>query len=266
MTSLKSATYRREMQRVAYIAARILTRFEVTGELAPHDGPRIFAANHIGSFDTFALLATFHKMGVTPRIMAGERFFTGRLGKYPRRADYLPVPSTEDPQRRISAFYCTVTALQDGDDVAIFPEGRISLDPELWPEKPYTGVGRLAPAVTKGGGRTPEIVPVTQWGAQNVFPVPNSKATHPRSKVRWLGRAAYNIARRPRVRVHVGPSMNKEVTSGQLSPRQSANQVMEHITGELVRMRHGEPAIPCGADRRKRTDPSRRLITHPRGR
>jgi 1-acyl-sn-glycerol-3-phosphate acyltransferase len=224
VTSLKSATYRREMQRVAYIAARILTRFEVTGELAPHDGPRIFAANHIGSFDTFVLLATFHKMGVTPRIVAGERFFTGRLGKYPRRADYL------------------------------------------WPEKPYTGVGRLAPAVTKGGGRTPEIVPVTQWGAQNVFPVPNSKATHPRSKVRWLGRAAYNIARRPRVRVHVGPSMNKEVTSGQLSPRQSANQVMEHITGELVRMRHGEPAIPCGADRRKRTDPSRRLITHPRGR
>src|SRR6266540_3166500 len=54
-------------------------------------------------------------------------------------------------------------ALLDGSVVAAYPEGRISLDPGVWPERGKTGVARLA--LTTG---TP-VVPVSQWGAHEVL-------------------------------------------------------------------------------------------------
>ena len=47
--------------------------------------------------------------------------------------------------------------------VGICPEGTLTRDPQLWPMKAKTGVGRLA-LRTKA-----PVIPVAQWGAQSVL-------------------------------------------------------------------------------------------------
>ena len=48
--------------------------------------------------------------------------------------------------------------------VLVYPEGRIGLDPGMWPERGKTGTARLA--LASGA----PVVPVAQWGAHEVLP------------------------------------------------------------------------------------------------
>ena len=56
-----------------------------------------------------------------------------------------------------------VAALRAGSVVFIYPEGRIGLDPAMWPERAKTGLARLALAT----GR--RVVPVATWGSHEVI-------------------------------------------------------------------------------------------------
>ena len=55
-------------------------------------------------------------------------------------------------------------ALAERSVVLAYPEGRITLDPGMWPERGKTGLARLA--VASGA----PVVPVAQWGAHTVLP------------------------------------------------------------------------------------------------
>ena len=73
----------------------------------------------------------------------------------------------------------------------LYPEGKITTDPDCWPMPARTGVVRLA--LDTGA----PVVPVAQWGAQLV--IPNGRS--PLYAVR-------SVARRRRVQVRVGEPLD----------------------------------------------------------
>ena len=79
------------------------------------------------------------------------------------------------------------TALAAGEAVGVFPEGRITRDPNRWPERSKTGAVRLA---LRSGA---PIVPVAMVGAHEVV-----------SRKRIVFRLVKNLLLRPRVEVLVG--------------------------------------------------------------
>src|SRR5882724_11817765 len=112
----------RAMLVLARIVAIPLCRLRVTGTVPAElrGRPLILAANHISPFDPVAMTAACHKAGIAPRVMAAGGI-----------SDALPTAAE---------------ALEAGAMVLIYPEGRIGLDPSMWPERGKTGVARMAAA------------------------------------------------------------------------------------------------------------------------
>ncbi len=142
-------------------------------------------------------------------------------------------------------------ALQAGAVVAVYPEGRIGLDPEAWPERGKTGLARLALATG-----TP-VVPVAQWGAHEVMVWHGWLAMLAR-----LGRSALC---RPVVRVHFGTPVDLSGLTPQTpgAARLATDRIIDALTAELAPLRAGEPHLP------RYVDPTRPLTTarrHTRGR
>lgn len=84
----------------------------------------------------------------------------------------------------------TEAALRHDGHVVAYPEGRISLDPELWPERGRTGLARLALRT-----RAP-VIPVSQWGAHEVTAYEDNAA--------MFRTTLSSISRQPRLSVHFG--------------------------------------------------------------
>ena len=118
----------------------------------------------------------------------GGLFRAPVVGPLMRAAGHIPVDRGRDErrQRRTGGG----EALQAGSVVFIYPEGRIGLDPAMWPERPKTGLARLALATGA------PVVPVATWGSHEVI------AYHGRgAMIRTL---VSSIWRRPTVRMHFG--------------------------------------------------------------
>ncbi|GAB3807097.1 hypothetical protein GCM10027605_36690 [Micromonospora zhanjiangensis] len=136
-----------------------LARLRVTGDVPEQlrRGPLILAANHISPFDPIVLTAACRVRRIAPRIMAtGGLFTTPVVGAAMRHSGHIRVDRRSagvGQSLRVAA-----DAVADGSVVLVYPEGRIGLDPGMWPERGKTGVARLAFA----SGAT--VVPVAQWG------------------------------------------------------------------------------------------------------
>jgi 1-acyl-sn-glycerol-3-phosphate acyltransferase len=167
-------------------------RVEVTGGL-PEElrrGPLMFAANHIGDFDPFVIAVALSTLGVTPRIMAtGGIMSAPVVGPLLERTGGIRVERGTGLARH--AIRVTETALAHGGHVVAYPEGRVGLTPDGYPERGRTGMARLAL------GLGVPVIPVSQWGAHEVLQYGNDWG-----KLRTLLRA---VVRRPVLRVHVGP-------------------------------------------------------------
>lgn len=143
---------------------RLLTRYSVTGlHHVPTTDGFIVTPNHLSYFDPFPWAHTLYDHGVAPVFLAkNELFETPVLGTILRGAGQVPVhrESTE----AATALREAVAALDGGRCVAIYPEGTLTRDPELWPMRGKTGAARLALE-----SRHP-VIPVAQWGPQEVIP------------------------------------------------------------------------------------------------
>jgi 1-acyl-sn-glycerol-3-phosphate acyltransferase len=209
----------------------------VTGEVPR--GPVILAANHISPVDPVVLMAACDAIGIAPRIMAtGGVFRAPLLGAVIRRAGYLRVD--RGAATVAQALHDAVAALAAGDQVLIYPEGRIGLDPGLWPERGKTGVARLAEATGV------PVVPVAQWGAHELAPY-----TAPKGAVRGLARS---VARRPQVSVHFGAPVP---LAGAASAREATDRVMDAIAAALLPLRASEPDVPRWHDPSRPVDTGR---------
>jgi 1-acyl-sn-glycerol-3-phosphate acyltransferase len=223
---------------------RLLARFEVTGEVDRGEKPLIVAANHISLFDPIALTAACRIRGLDPAFLAQHGpFETPVVGAFLRHSGHIRVDrgTPTAPQALDGA----KLALQAGRAVVIYPEGRISLDPGLWPERGKTGVGRLALATGV------PVIPVAIWGSHEVVPY-----DAPRGLARFVWR---DITTRPRVRVHFGApvDLSDVDVTGAGAAQRITDRVTEAIIDCLEPLRAAEPDQPRFVDPSRQTETGR---------
>jgi len=234
----------RAVQGFARAAIPLVCRLRVTGDVpdALRHGPLILAGNHIGTFDPVAITAATRVRRLAPRMMAtGGLFRAPVVGPLMRSAGHIPVDRGRDAIA--NAIPDAASALRAGSVVFIYPEGRIGLDPAMWPERAKTGLARLALAT----GVT--VVPVATWGSHEVI------AYHGRgAMIRSLLSCVW---RRPTVRVHFGRAVDLSgLRAGVVGHAQEASdRIIGAITAELVPLRTDEPRLP------RHVDPTRPVST-----
>ena len=115
----------------AWVLSRLVYRFKVQGdEHLPTEGAAILACNHVSFVDAVLLMAASPRPIVF--IMDHRIFQVPVLGWLFRLAKAIPIaPRAEDPVAYEAAFEAATKVLQDGDLLAIFPEGGITKDGSL---------------------------------------------------------------------------------------------------------------------------------------
>jgi 1-acyl-sn-glycerol-3-phosphate acyltransferase len=229
----------------------IFGRVEVTGGV-PEElrrGPLLFAANHIGDFDPFVIAVALHKVGVYPRIMATGGILRAPIaGPLLERTGGIRVERGTELARH--AVRITEVALAHAGHVVAYPEGRVGLTPDGWPERGRTGMARMAL------GLGVPVIPVSQWGAHEVLQYGNDWG-----KLRTLLRA---VVTRPRLKVHVGsPVKLDDLQMGRVGDANRARyRITAAITRGMVPLRAGEDERPHYVDR---TRPTTEVAAFPGG-
>jgi 1-acyl-sn-glycerol-3-phosphate acyltransferase len=232
--------WRFALRRLSWLPS-VFGRLQVTGSIREEwlRGPLLLAVNHIGDFDTFVVAVALHKAGVTPRFMAtGGIMRSPVAGPLLERSGGIRVDRGTD----VAAHALTVTrvALAHGGHVVAYPEGRVGLSPDGWPERGRTGLARMALAADI------PVIPVSQWGAHEVLQYANDWG-----KLRTLLRAFW---RQPALKVHIGPPVFfEDLQPGRVGDANRARaRIAAAITRGLAPLRAGEPA-----DRPAYVDPTR---------
>ena len=219
----------------------LLWRRESTGrEHVASSGGVILAVNHISELDPIAVCDfVLYDLGRAPRFLAKSDLFQGNglVARVMRGADQIPVHRrTADASKALDA---AVDALARGELVVLYPEGTVTRDPDKWPMVARTGVARLA--LLSGA----PVVPVAQWGAQEVLDSYRSPGFHPFP--------------RHVVRFRVGPPVDLSAYAGApLSGpvlRDVTDKVMAAVTAELEVVREAKaPPEPYQHDVRLAAD------------
>jgi 1-acyl-sn-glycerol-3-phosphate acyltransferase len=229
----------------------IFGRVRVTGGITEElrRGPLLLAANHIGDFDPFVIAVALHRIGVVPRIMATGGILAAPVaGALLERTGAIRVDRGTELARH--AVRITEVALVQGGHVVAYPEGRVGLTADGWPERGRTGMARMAL------GLGVPVIPVSQWGAHEVLQYGND-----RGKLRTALRA---IVRRPTLAVHVGPPVRlDDLQMGRVGDANRARyRIAAAITRGLVPLRAGEELRPHYVDR---TRPTTAVAAYPGG-
>jgi 1-acyl-sn-glycerol-3-phosphate acyltransferase len=222
-----------------------MARYEWRGaENFPKSGGFIAAANHVTELDALTFAHYLFDHGYEPRILAKRGLFTTPVvGSIVRATRMIPVDRGSAAAAR--SLEAARTELGDGACVAIFPEGTITRDPDLWPMEAKTGLARIALAT-----RLP-VVPIAQWGAHEI-----------------LGRYGRILKPFPRKRVQMiaGPPVDlsdlydRPVDAQVL--RETMNRVMDAITALLSEVRD-EPAPTARFDLRKHPEYEVKTMHYP---
>ena len=192
-------------------------------EHLPAEGGFIAAANHMTNVDPLTFAHFLYDNGFAPKVLAKSSLFgVPVVGPVLRATGQIPVyRNTVDAGKSLGA---AVEAIAAGECVAVFPEGTLTREPDLWPMAGKTGVARLALTT-----RAP-VIPVAQWGPHEL-----------------LGRYAKLPRPIPRKRVTVvaGPQVDLDDLYGRPQEatvlREATERVMVAITGLLEEIR-GEQA------------------------
>ncbi|WP_433833429.1 lysophospholipid acyltransferase family protein [Actinoplanes sp. CA-015351] len=225
-----------------------LCRLDVSGEVPAQlrRGPVVLAANHVSPFDPAVLAAACHRVGITPRFMAtGGVFRAPLVGAIMRRCGHIRVD--RNTAHAADALTEAAKALGENAMVLVYPEGRIGLDPLMWPERGKTGVARMAAAANA------PVLPVAQWGTHAAIPYEAPKR---------LGRAVVlSMLRRPVVRVRFGVPMDLSVESGTgtagARAMRATRLIMTAIDETLAPLRADEMGMPKVIDHSRPRDMSR---------
>lgn len=223
---------------VARVVVGVVGRLRVSGDLPAElrGRPVLMASNHIGNFDPIVLVAAMRARRIAPRLMATAGLFRAPIvGPVLTACGHIPV--NRRSASAADALHEAQAALATGAVVALYPEGRIGLDPGLWPERGKTGVARLALHT----GST--VVPVAQWGAHEVLAYHGNGAT--------LASLVRAIVRRPVLRVHFGTPVDLSDLSAERTgdALRATERIMTAITGALEPLRVDEPRLPRYLDR-----------------
>lgn len=153
----------RNIARVLRPTLSAITRRDWRGtEHLPSGTGFIVASNHMSNVDPLTFAHYLYDNGVAPKILAKSSLFTVPvLGWILRTSGQIPVYRNTAQAR--DSLRAAEAALAEQDCVAMFPEGTLTRDPDLWPMAAKSGVARLALTT-----RAP-VVPIAQWGAQHLL-------------------------------------------------------------------------------------------------
>lgn len=140
-----------------------LTRREWSSvENLPRERGFVAVSNHISHVDAFVFAHYLNDAGIVPHFLGKiEVFRIPVVGSILRGAEQIPVYRETD--QASDAYRAAVEAIADGKCVALYPEGTITRQPDLWPMRGKTGAAGVA--LETGC----PIIPVAQWGAQRVL-------------------------------------------------------------------------------------------------
>ena len=201
------------------------------------DGAVIVISNHTSYADGILLALACRRMGRELRLLATAGVFRAPvIGGLARQLGFIAVHrGTADASAALDE---AADALAAGEAVGLYPEGRLTRDPMMWPERAKTGAVRLALRTDV------PIVPVAMLGAHEVV-----------GRRRMLATLARNVVRRPVVRtavgapidvrelMHIGPTTvptNDEV-------RIAADEVMGRLVTLVSSLRGEQAPHPLGA-------------------
>lgn len=232
----------RFLLRVLRILVPAFCRIRISGDIPTRlrRGPLIVVSNHIGTFDPFVLMVAAARIGLHPRFLATGGMFTAPLfGAIMRGCGHIRVDRGH--HRVTDALDHATGALAEGSCIIIYPEGAITLDPGLWPQRGKTGAARLALA-----SRAP-VIPVAQWGAHEIM------AWDQPLRMAWTLLTA--LIRRPVAKVHFGEPIHLTRSVPVPAPRPATDTIMRRCADLLPGLRPDEPHLP------RHIDPVRPLST-----
>lgn len=215
----------------------VLTRREWSGtENLPRGRGFVAVANHVSHIDPFILAHFLNDAGTVPHFLGKiEVFRLPVVGAILRAAQQIPV--YRETGRASDAYRAAVAAVHAGQCVAIYPEGTLTRQPQLWPMRGKTGAARVALAT-----RCP-VVPIAQWGPQAVLaPYGHRPSILPR----------HTMQVRAGSPVELDDLYDQPVTAQVLA--EATDRIMTALTRELEHLR-GEQA-PAG-----RYDPREQGVT-----
>lgn len=195
----------------------------VDGHKLPPEGGCVVVGNHISHLDPFTFAHFVYDHGRLPRYLAKAAVFdVPFVGLVVRKAGQIPVYRlTADASL---AFRAAVDAVQQGECVAVYPEGTITRDPNLWPMTGKTGAARIA--LSTGA----PVIPVAQWGANHILP-PYAVKPH--------------LVPRKTISMKAGDPVDlDDLRDRPLTPevlRAATDRIMDALTAELAELRGEQP-------------------------
>ncbi len=146
------------------------------------------------------------------------------LGAILRNAEQIPVHrGTGDAA---TAYSSAVAAVRAGRLVAVFPEGTLTRDPDLWPMRGKSGAARIS--LETGA----PVVPIGQWGAHQVLP-------------RYRRSVRLALGPRRTVKVWAGPPVDLDDLRGRPIDasvlREATDRIMAALVAIVAEQRGEEP-------------------------
>lgn len=187
--------------------------------VVPTDGGVIIALNHLSEIDP---LLTTHWMwehqGRVPSFLAKASLFENRwVGWWFRGTDHVRVDRTSGGD----AVGPAVEAVREGKAILVYVEGTITRDPDGWPMVPRSGAARIA---LESGV---PVIPVAQWGAQDLLPAYTGK---------------FRLRRRTAVAFRAGEAVDLSDLLGLHDDvdavQEASERIMAAIVAELEEIRH----------------------------
>jgi len=215
--------FRTVVNLVRPLATLLLKRSWSGEENLPSDRGFIAVSNHLSYVDPLTFGHFLYNNGHPPRFLAKKELFDlPVVGRVLKSGDQIPV-YRGTAQAKESLNYARVV-LDRGDVIAMFPEGTLTRDPDMWPMVARTGAARLA--LETGA----PVIPVAQWGAHLLLP--------PYSKKPDL------FPRKPMI-VRAGPPIDlddlrdKALDTDVL--RAATDRIMATLTAMVAEIRHETP-------------------------
>lgn len=195
----------------------------IDGDKIPAHGGCVVVGNHISHLDPLTFAHFVYGHGRIVRFLAKvEVLDVPVIGKLIRATGQIPVyRMTSDASQ---AFRAAVAAVEEGKCVAVYPEGTLTRQPELWPMVGKTGAARIA--LASGA----PVIPIAQWGPQDIL---------------WPYAARPKLLPRKTVVLKAGdPVILDDLREQPLTPQvlhEATDRIMDAITAQLEEIR-GERA------------------------
>ena len=195
----------------------------IDGDKIPAHGGCVVVGNHISHLDPLTFAHFVYGHGRIVRFLAKvEVLDVPVIGKLIRATGQIPVyRMTSDASQ---AFRAAVAAVEEGKCVAVYPEGTLTRQPELWPMVGKTGAARIA--LASGA----PVIPIAQWGPQDIL---------------WPYAARPKLLPRKTVVLKAGDPVDLDDLREQpLTPQvlhEATDRIMDAITAQLEEIR-GERA------------------------